>query len=211
MPPTEDLRFCCIHKGCGKPGNPKSYKRWNGLQAHNNDQHADEANFINLSTGKQHLLQNQKLERCFVYKGKAQDRPATVSELQRLEDSQNPKRQVMFADVFSALQLLRSLPRALDTPFAQAPDGGFDTGQPDKRSQHERHLLTTVVCYLASPNSKDPLSAARAALDELQKAAIHAIADDCAVQGTQCNSCKLSSQIHGWKVGQRLIYSAWRC
>ncbi len=133
MPQTEDLRFCCIHKGCGKPGNPKSCKRWNGLQAHNNDQHADEANFINLSTGKQHLLQNQKLERCCVYKGKAQDRPATVSELQRLEASQNPKRQVMFADVISALQLLRSLPRALDTPFAQAPDDGFDTEQPDKR------------------------------------------------------------------------------
>lgn len=113
------------------------------------------------------------------------------------EDSQNPKRQVKFADVFSALQLLRSLPRALDTPFAQAPDGRFDVGQPDKRSQHERHLLTTVVCYLAPPNSKDPLSAARAALDELQKAAIHAIADNCAVQGTQCNSCKLSSQIYG--------------
>ncbi len=104
------------------------------MQAHNNDQHADEANFINLSTGKQHLLQNQKLERCFVYKGKAQDRPATVSELQQLEASQISKRKVTFAVVISALQLLSSLPCALDTPVAQAPDGGFDTGQPDKRS-----------------------------------------------------------------------------
>jgi hypothetical protein len=85
--------FFCIHPDCDRV-----YERWNGLQKHNNREHRDDVNFVDLSTGKTAVLLQQKLARCCVYTESdatatsphslCRLRSVTFAELQELENKQ---------------------------------------------------------------------------------------------------------------------------